>query len=52
MITFYGRIPPHSEDRSDTTTELYTHAKSVVYPDSRRLLMTEWWTSPSNLGEG
>ena len=51
-VTFYGRIPPHSKHRSDTTTGLYTHAKSVVDPDSRQLLVTEWWTAPSNLGEG
>ena len=31
---------------------LYTDAKSVVDPDSRQVLVTEWWTSPSNLGEG
>lgn len=51
-VTFYGKIPPRSKDRSDTTTGLYTHAKSMVDPDSRQLLVTEWWTAPSNLGEG
>jgi len=51
-VTFYGRIPPRSKDRSDTTTGLYTHAKSMVDPDSRQLLATEWWTAPSNLAEG
>ena len=51
-VTFYGKIPPHSKDRSDTTTGLYTHINSMVDPDSRQLLMTEWWTAPSDLAEG
>jgi len=51
-VKFYGRIPPRSKDRTDTTTGLYTHAKSMVDPDSRTLLVTEWWTAPSNLAEG
>ena len=51
-VTFYGRIPPRSKDRSDTTTGLYTHAKSAVDQDSRQVLVTEWWGSPSSPGEG
>ena len=31
---------------------LYTHAKSVVDPDSQQLLVTEGWTSQNNLGGG
>ena len=51
-VTFYGRIPPHSEDRSDTTTGLCTHAKSVVDQNSRQVFVIEWWGPPSNPGEG
>jgi len=51
-ITFYGKIPPRSKDRSDTTTGLYTRAESMVDPDSRQLLVTEWWTAPSDLAQG
>ena len=51
-VTFYGRVPPLSEDRSGTTTGLYARADSVVDPDSRQVLVTEWWGSPSNPGEG
>ena len=51
-VTFYSKIPPRSKDRSDTTTGLYTYAKSMVDPDSRQLLLTEWWTAPSDLAEG
>jgi len=51
-VTFYGKIPPRSKDWSDRTTGLYTHAKSMVDPDSRQYLMTEWWTAPSNLAQG
>ena len=37
-VTFHGRIPPRSEDRSDTTAGLYTHTKSVVDQDSWQVL--------------
>jgi hypothetical protein len=51
-VTFYGKIPPRSEDRSDRTTGMYTHAKSTVDPDGRQLLLTVWWTAPSGVGQG
>ena len=51
-ITFYGRIPPHSEDRSDMTMGLYTHAKSAVDQNSRQVFVTEWWGSANNLEKG
>ena len=51
-VTFYGKIPPRSEDRSDRTTGMYTHATSMVDPDGRQLLVTEWWTAPGDVGQG
>ena len=51
-VTFYGKIPPRSEDRSDRTTGMYAHATSMVDPDGRQLLVTEWWTAPGDVGQG
>lgn len=51
-ITFYGKVPSLSRGHSQTTTGLYTHAKSMVDPDSRQSLVAEWWTAPSEIGQG
>ena len=51
-VTFHGKIPPPSKDRSDRTTSMYTHAKSMVDPDGRQLLVSEWWTAPSDVAQG
>ena len=51
-VTFFTKVPQHSEGRSRSTTGLYTHARSMVDPDSRQLLVAEWWSAPSDLAQG
>ena len=51
VVTFYGKVPWFSKARSQTTTWLKRHDKSMVDHDGRQLV-TDWWVAPGDVVEG